>query len=134
VKTPREEANPLVRMETRANQKHSSTCDFSAFKPVRISDWLPQGVSKRVKPSYPPEAQIKGVHGRVLVQVLINDQGEVEQVCGIGDSLLTRAAEVAALEWRFKPPVLNGSQRFPYIQDFLTFDFILEEQESKTTR
>jgi TonB family protein len=123
-------ANP----RTPTVHEQTSHCDFSPFKPVRISDWLPQGVIKQVKPVYPLDAKSQSVHGRVLVHVLINLQGEVEQACGTGHPLLTRAAEDAALGWKFRTPLLNG-RKFPvYIHEFLSFDFVLDEPGPKVSR
>jgi TonB family protein len=129
-----EAASGAAKNQRRAAPGKASPCDFSAFKPVGISDWLPKGVIKQVVPVYPSEAKRRGVHGRVSVRVLINSQGAVERACGIGHSLLTHAAEDAALGWRFQTPVFNWSQKFPYIQDFLLFEFVLEEPRSKTSR
>jgi TonB family protein len=110
------------------NQVRSSDCDFKSYKPVQISDWLPHGILKQVKPVYPTEALQQGVHGRVLVRVLINRKGEVEQVCSVGNPLLAVAAESAALQFRFRRPAFIGSLDLPwYIKETLVFDFVLEE-------
>jgi TonB family protein len=109
------------------DQQRSSNCDFKSYKPVQLSDWLPGGILKRVKPVYPTEALRRGIHGRVLVRVLVNKNGDVERVCSIGDPLLAVAAESAALQWRFRRPTFNGRKDLlGYIKETLVFDFVPE--------
>ena len=107
----------------------SHVCDFRSFKPVRLSDWLPKGISKEVEPKYPPEAKARGIKGRVLVKILINKCGDVEQACGEGPHLLVRAAEEAALQWKFRTPTFNGAFKLSYIQEILTFEFVLRHND-----
>lgn len=109
--------------------EHLSACDFSGYKPTRISDWLPAGVLKSVKPAFPAQARLRGVDGTVNVAVLINRQGSVERVCSTGPKELRTAAEVAAVEFRFRRPTLNkGIDPFGYIQETLVFRFKIEKK------
>jgi len=109
--------------------EHLSDCNFSTYKPTRISDWLPAGVVKSVKPLYPPQAELRGVTGTVNVTVLINRQGAVERVCSNGPNELRTAAEVAAVQFRFRrPTVNNGIDPFGYIQEALVFRFRIDEK------
>jgi TonB family protein len=76
-------------------------------------------------PSYPTEARRRGVKGTVNVFILINRQGAVERVCSTGPKELRKAAEAAAVEFRFKRPTINdGVDPFGYIQETLVFKFL----------
>ena len=115
----------MKRFGARLSQTH---CDFSAYRPTRISDWLPAGVLKRATPSYPAAARLKGVGGTVNVFILINRQGAVERVCSIGPKELRKAAEAAAVEFRFRRPTINdGTDSFGYIQETLVFKFVPDD-------
>lgn len=108
--------------------EHADPCDFSAYHPTSISDWLPAGVLKRTKPTYPAQARLKKTAGTVNVFVLINRQGYVERVCSIGPKELRSSAESAAVEWRFRRPTINeGIDPFGYIQEILVFKFVLDQ-------
>lgn len=125
------EANPLPSTALQdPNQfppEHADRCDFSAYHPTRISDWLPAGVLKRTEPAYPAKARLKGIAGTVNVFVLINRQGYVERVCSIGPKELRSSAESAAVDWRFRRPTINeGLDPFGYIQETLVFKFVLD--------
>lgn len=110
--------------------EHVDSCDFSAYQPTRISDWLPAGVVETARPTYPAEARLKGIAGTVRVFVLINRQGHVQKVCSIGPSELRSSAEAAAVEWRFKRPTINeGIDPFGYIQETLTFNFVSDQRQ-----
>ncbi len=107
--------------------EHASPCDFSTYKRLSISDWLPAGVLKSVRPVYPAHARAKGISGTVNVRILINRQGHVERVCSIGPEELRVAAEIAAAEWRFRRPTINkGVDPFPYIEEGLVFNFVID--------
>jgi TonB family protein len=55
------------------------------------------------------EAGNKGVQGRVWIQLLISETGEVESADIIsGDPDLARAAQEAMKKWKFKPYIHNG--------------------------
>ncbi len=108
--------------------QHTTPCDFSTYRPTRISDWLPRGVVRRAVPSYPADARRAGIKGTVNVFILIDRQGVVERVCSTGPRQLRKAAEAAAVEFRFRRPTINeGIDPFGYIQETLVFKFVLDE-------
>jgi outer membrane biosynthesis protein TonB len=105
--------------------QHTTPCDFTAYVPTRISDWLPRGITKRATPSYPVDARRRGVKGNVSVFILINRQGAVERVCSTGPTELRKAAEAAAVQFRFRRPTINeGIDPFGYIEETLVFNFL----------
>ncbi len=111
-------------------------CGFSAFHPVRMSDFLPSGIVSRETPQYPRATKAAGITGTVRVRVLINMEGLVERTCPefvVGlprpDRNLVVAAQSAALQWTFtrhfgitfaRPP------RSRYVEDVLVFKFALD--------
>jgi TonB family protein len=64
------------------------------------------------RPDYPESARRQGREGRVLLRVLVDDQGRVKQVeihSSAGSEALDRAATEAIERWRFHP-ARNGDQ------------------------
>jgi TonB family protein len=86
--------------------KASRECNFDAYRPLRIGTPIRGGHEKlaveKVAPKYPPEAQQKGIEGRVAVQVLINRAGDVIKACAVGERMLAIAAEEAVSKWKFQ--------------------------------
>jgi TonB family protein len=73
-----------------------------------------QGVSggsleRKVQPIYPPEARSARLQGTVVLQVVIDEVGEVRNLRTVsGDAVLAQAAIVAVRQWRYQPYRLNG--------------------------
>jgi protein TonB len=66
-------------------------------------------VIKKVKPMYPTGARTMGISGKVDVRVVISETGRVIEATAInGHNTLRRAAEMAALQWVFKPATRDG--------------------------
>jgi len=66
----------------------------------------PARYSDTPKPAYPESARREGREGRVLLRVLIDDQGEtkaVEVSRSSGSDALDQAATSAIKRWRFHP-------------------------------
>lgn len=62
-------------------------------------------VVKSVNPEYPPGLSSKGVHGTVVVQVVVDKHGKVTSAKALsGPSDLVRASEETARQWQFEPP------------------------------
>jgi TonB family protein len=61
------------------------------------------------QPKYPPEAAAAGIQGVVIVQVVINESGNVADAKVVRSiPLLDEAALQAVRNWRFAPAMLNG--------------------------
>jgi TonB family protein len=79
--------------------------------------------TKRVTPSYPPQARAHNVSGTVRVFAIVDENGKIWVTNSEGPTLLRQAAEDAARAWTFPPSVVNGkSVRFA---GYLDFDFKL---------
>jgi serine/threonine-protein kinase len=77
---------------------------------VRRSQGVVHGaVLRRVEPSYPTDASRRGVRGKVVVEVTIDENGRVASATVVsGPDIFRDAALRAARRWRFKPTLLNG--------------------------
>lgn len=94
-------------------------------KPVLMTSNLLQGNAiNKVQPPYPQIAKLAGADGPVQVQIMISDDGRVVSAEVLSGHILLRdAARQAALQWRFKPTILNGVP-VP-VTGVITFDFKL---------
>jgi protein TonB len=64
-----------------------------------------------VNPEYPPLARQAHIAGTVLVDAVIDEQGNVVQARAVsGAPLLIPAALKAVLQWKYEPTSLNGQQ------------------------
>lgn len=78
--------------------------------PVRVGGNVkrPELVHK-VEPQYPPLARQTRVKGNVVIDCVIDKQGNVTQAKIIsGHPLLVQSALAAVKQWKFKPTTLNG--------------------------
>jgi protein TonB len=58
-----------------------------------------------VEPAFPPEAPA----GEVLIEITVDEQGDVASAEGVsGDRTLIDAAIAAVRQWKFKPTKLSG--------------------------
>jgi periplasmic protein TonB len=86
---------------------------------------LPGLAIKKPPPPYPPIAKAARASGAVLIQVLISEDGRVEDAQVIsGHQLLREAALAAAKQWVFRPTTLSGVP--VKVQGILTFNFNLQ--------
>jgi TonB family protein len=106
----------------------SEDCNFSKYKPITMSHFLPNGIVELVKPVYPSAARAVKAEGKVRVKIIVDIRGRVREVCATeGHPLLRLAAIKAARASRFKPnfgltlPQNRYGRRF--ITDELTFEF-----------
>ncbi|MFZ0802921.1 MAG: energy transducer TonB [Terriglobales bacterium] len=80
------------------------------MQPIPVSHDVAQGlIIKKVQPKYPKDARNMRIQGPVVLQVVINDSGEVRDVrLATGHPLLAPAAIDAVKQWKFRPYELNG--------------------------
>jgi len=70
---------------------------------------LQESARKRVAPEYPPNAKAAGVSGSVVVEILVDESGNVISARALsGHELLRDVAVAAARQWKFKPVKLSG--------------------------
>ncbi|MCI0485653.1 MAG: energy transducer TonB [Blastocatellia bacterium] len=77
---------------------------------VRRTSIILQGSAiRRVEPQYPPIAIKIGAKGPVVVEVMIDERGNCVSARALsGHPLLRKVSEGAALDWKWKPTILNG--------------------------
>jgi protein TonB len=84
---------------------------LEAPKIVRKSGGVLQAsATRRVEPAYPPLAKAAGISGAVVVEVTIDESGDVKAAQAVsGHPLLKDAAVNAARGWKFQPTNLSGT-------------------------
>ncbi|MFL6276260.1 MAG: TonB family protein [Blastocatellia bacterium] len=98
-------------------------------KIIRKSGGVLQGsATRRVEPAYPPLAKTARVSGAVVVEVTVDEAGNVTSARAIsGHPLLKPAAEAAARGWKFTPMMLQSTP--VKVIGTITFNFHLYSQE-----
>ena len=78
--------------------------------PTRIGgDVLSARLLRQVNPTYPPMARTARVQGVVVLEVQVDEDGDVtEVVIKSGPALLQKAAADAVKQWKYSPTMLNG--------------------------
>jgi TonB family protein len=81
----------------------------SAAPRVTLSPDTQQRVSRSVEPDYPLLAKQMKVQGAVVLQVLIDKSGSIQELHVVsGPTILASAAQQALKQWHFKPYYQNG--------------------------
>jgi protein TonB len=77
---------------------------------LRVSSGVAQGLLvHQVDPVYPREARKEHIQGTVLLQVVIDRQGNVTELrVSKGEPILAEAAVSAVKQWKYRPYLLNG--------------------------
>jgi len=90
------------------------------ISPEIAKDYLIQ----RVEPQYPEVARSQHIQGPVKLDVVVDEEGKVQNVKVVnGDSALAPAAVDAVQRWRFKPYLVNG--RASQFTTQITVHFVL---------
>lgn len=84
---------------------------INRLRPMRIGGNMPTPVKVRdVKPLYPEEAKSAGIQGLVILEIIINAEGKVEDVRILKSvPQLDAAALEAVRQWEYMPTLLNGA-------------------------
>ena len=103
--------------------------DGQTPKVIRKSGGVLQGSAiKRVEPVYPPLAKAAQVSGSVVVEMTVDETGNVVSTRAIsGHPLLKDSAITAAREWVFTPTELQGVP--VKVIGTITFNFTLDNAE-----
>jgi TonB family protein len=93
---------------------------------VRVSQTVSQGqLINKVYPKYPAEAKAGHIQGPVVLQVTINQQGEVADLKVLtGNPMLVQAAIDAVKQWRYRPYLFQGKP--VEVETTITVNFTLE--------
>lgn len=89
----------------------SSTPGPNGVTRVRVSSGVAQGLlATKVNPQYPQEAKDQHIQGVVVLQAIIDKEGNVEHLQLIsGHPELAPAALEAVKQWKYRPYLLNGT-------------------------
>jgi periplasmic protein TonB len=92
--------------------------------PVRIrGDIQPPALLHRVEPIYPPAAVVARLQGLVILEALVDRDGNVADVTVVrsAGSVLDREALIAVRKWRYAPFVQNGQRERFVLRVILSF-------------
>jgi len=83
---------------------------LSAPQRIRISQGVTRGLLiHREEPPYPPLARAARVQGEVVLNAIIDGNGQIQSLQLVsGHPMLVPAAMAAVRQWRYKPYLLNG--------------------------
>ena len=82
----------------------------ASMKPIPVGGVVQEAkLVRRVVPEYPELAKRARVQGSVILQVSVDEEGNVFDVRVLsGHPLLNEAAEKAVRQWKYSPTLLNG--------------------------
>jgi protein TonB len=91
--------------------------------PVRVGGRVkPPTWFIRVEPEYPPLARQAHIQGDVLIEVILDEHGSVEEAKVVsGPPLLIQAALNAVRKWKYEPTYLNDKQVSVQLKVTVTF-------------
>lgn len=123
------------RQQTKSEKSATSDekqCDFSGYKPVKISDFFTgASIVKHVDAIYPSLAIPAHIEGEVSTRILVDRKGNVMRACALnGHPILRKAAIAAALKWKFKP-WCSLCTKHPVVEGEIGFHFSLEQDKHK---
>jgi TonB family protein len=80
-----------------------------------------------VQPEYPPRELIDGIEGEVTVEILVNEEGWVENawvLSAIGPKSFEQSSLAAVRQFRFKPPLEDGEPIQMWIRFHVRFKLV----------
>jgi protein TonB len=103
--TPDVEAVPDAAPSTGAMPAPAGSDDESDAPIAANAVAHPPEIVTYVVPEYPPKARARGIEGRVLLMVIVDESGKVEDNVQVLDSIpmLDQAAIDAVRQWSFAP-------------------------------
>lgn len=105
-------------------------CPFKA--PVGEAGLRKQKAIKTVQPAYPEESLANHVTGRVIVRILVDENGMVPDanVKEAPDKLTGDSVVAAAKQWKFKPPPKVQGRQICY-ESTLSFRFEIQNGKGR---
>jgi len=69
----------------------------------------PARLTKKISPTYPPEAKSRGIQGTVHFSATIGKDGKLEDLQLLsGPLIFYNSSRKAVLQWEYRPTALNG--------------------------
>lgn len=83
-----------------------------ANKIVPMGTTQPIKEIKRVNPEYPPAALAMGLEGRVVIELVVNENGDVEnaRIMQSTNPIFNENALTAVKKWKFSKPTTQGGE------------------------
>ncbi|MFN8006284.1 MAG: TonB family protein [Terriglobia bacterium] len=103
---------PLESAAASETRSAESQADDNASQDTLVvsSEVLAGNLVHKVQPIYPSDAKQQGMQGEVLLEVSINESGDVENMrVTKGHPVLVLSALAAVKQWKYKPYLLNGA-------------------------
>lgn len=109
-----------------AQSSHSSSAPIDGEPQVITKDLLPPEVIQKVEPDYPLDAREQRLEGKVILQIVVGEDGSVTDVKVLRSiELLDQAAVEAVRQWKYKPATKAGRPVPVYVT--VTVNFRLRE-------
>lgn len=107
-------------------------CPFRA--PVGETGLRKQKATKTVQPTYPDESLKNHVTGKVIVKIVVDENGNVPEanVEQAPDQLTGESVVAAAKQWEFKPPPKVQGRQICY-ESTLSFKFEIHNGKGRVT-
>ncbi len=106
----------------------SNTPNSSNNLPTRIrvpGKVTAAAIVSQTKPRYPPQARAGNVQGDVVLQAIIDKEGNISEVHVLsGDDLLAQSALEAVRQWRYKPMLVDGEPKEVDTTIIVTFSLL----------
>lgn len=108
------------------DSKTSKECDFSEYDTLKV---IPKNIYLLLKeqPAYPKTAKRKKINGDVVVKVLLNREGQAEQMCVVsGHKLLVPPTLAVIRKWRYPKESIQKDLNFgnhKYLEFVVTYTF-----------
>jgi len=106
------QSRTITYFDDSASQAMTNSPQPGASKPLVIrvnTGALAERAIKKVNPAYPKEAADAKISGEVLLEVSVDEGGNVASVEGVtGEKILIDAAIAAVRQWQFKPTIMGG--------------------------
>ncbi|WP_405053885.1 energy transducer TonB [Variovorax soli] len=96
----------------------------------------PTRVLHAVPSPYPGEARRAGIEGRVLVEMEVDERGNVARTMVVGEApkLLADAAVSALTQWKFRPHTYRGAPVKVRLRQPITFKLDPPDEPAPLTR
>jgi TonB family protein len=116
---------------SRAREDKRSDSPAAAHVVRKPPGSLEKEATERAEPVYPPLARAAKVTGTVVVEVTVDQTGNVIAARAIsGHALLRDAAVEAARKWKFKPAKLSGAPVQSYVGLGIAYSMLGKYQEA----
>ena len=125
-------ASVVVSVAALSSAVAQKPCPFKA--PVGETGLRKQKATKTVRPTYPDESLKNHVTGKVVVKIVIDENGKVTEtnVEQAPDQLTGEAVVAAAKQWEFKPPPKVQGRQLCY-ESTLGFRFEIYNGKGRVT-